>query len=322
MGAQQRVWSDNISSTRFRWIANMHLFHATRSILSVVLFALVVGGALTGPPDISAAEPTGREVQAPSAPTTPPSAQIPREVRITSYSREAVGLVAGVFCLLAVLFVILLWWAGRLERASYLGTLYRDTVEDLEYRRLIAPLSEKLANNGYVEDVLQDKEWLSANPQPNFPEARQFSRLRRRGRGSTGIPVGTGAGGPATSPRPPSYGRRIMPPATTEEEVRERQREEERERQREEERERQREEAFQRREQLRQEYEDWEAKVEDEALARYRNDQREARTKAAARADESMNVDLAVLRGRGAEFVLEFTTIVVLIFAAIALGIL
>jgi hypothetical protein len=35
-----------------------------------------------------------------------------------------------------------------------------------------------------------------------------------------------------------------------------------------------------------------------------------------------MNVDLAVLRGRGAEFVLEFTTIVVLIFAAIALGIL
>ena len=33
-------------------------------------------------------------------------------------------------------------------------------------------------------------------------------------------------------------------------------------------------------------------------------------------------VDLSVLRGRGAEFVLEFTTVVVIIFTAIVLGIL
>jgi hypothetical protein len=111
---------------------------------NVVWFDLVFG-TFPCPPDILAAEPTGQEVQAPSAPTTAPSAQILREPRIASYSREAVGLVVGVFCLLAILFVILLWWAGRLERASYLGTLYRDTVEDLEYRRLIAPLSEKFS---------------------------------------------------------------------------------------------------------------------------------------------------------------------------------
>jgi hypothetical protein len=152
----------------------MNLFYANRSLLSVIPFALLVFGTFTCPRDIWAAEPTGQQVQGPSAPTTVPSALIPREVRTPSYSREAVGLVAGVFCLLAVLFVILLWWAGRLERASYLGTLYRDTVEDLEYRRLIAPLSEKFANNGYVEDVLQDKEWLSANPQPNSLRLAKF----------------------------------------------------------------------------------------------------------------------------------------------------
>jgi hypothetical protein len=218
-------------------------------------------------------------------------------VRIASYSREAVGLAAGVFCLLAVLFIILLWWAGRLERASYLGTLYRDTVEDLEYRRLIAPLSVKFASNGYVEDVLQDKEWLTANPEPDSPEDRQFSRLRRYRKF---VPEPSMRF--AYEENPP----RLAPPSTPEEKERERQREE----------------ARQQREQLRRQYEDWEAKVEDEALARYRRDQREVSTKAAARADESMNVDLAVLRGRGAEFVLEFTTIVVLIFAAMALGIL
>jgi hypothetical protein len=290
----------------------MNLFYANRSLLSVIPFALLVLVVLICPPDIFAAEPTGQAVQASSAPTTLPSAQIPREVRNASYSLEAVGLVAGVFVLLAVLFVILLWWAGRLERTSYLGTLYRDTVEDLEYRRLIAPMSEKFANNGYVEDILQDKDWLTANPQPNFPAGRQFFRQHRR----TG-PI------PAEVPEGPSitWGSGTIggqPPSTPEEAAERAQRtREELERSRQ-----QRDQIMREYEQLKRQYEDWEARVEDEGLARYRSDQQAARTKAAARADESMNVDLAVLRGRGAEFVLEFTTIVVLIFAAIALGIL
>jgi hypothetical protein len=231
----------------------MDLLHANRSLLSVVLFALLVLGALTCPPDIFAAEPTGQQVQAPAAPTTPPSAQIPREVRIASYSREAVGLVAGVFCLLAVLFVILLWWAGRLERASYLGTLYRDTVEDLEYRRLIAPLTEKFADNEYAEDVVQDKDWLTANPQPDFPEGRQFSRIRRYRYRPPIIPPSE-----FQPSRPDEIGESFLRgpprpgPPTPEEQERERQREQERERQREQ--------ARQQREQLRQQYEDWEKK--------------------------------------------------------------
>ena len=54
----------------------------------------------------------------------------------------------------------------------------------------------------------------------------------------------------------------------------------------------------------------------------FRDDLEKARTKAKTNANRAVNVDLAVLRGRGAAFVLEFTAIVVIIFAAVMLGIL
>jgi hypothetical protein len=66
----------------------------------------------------------------------------------------------------------------------------------------------------------------------------------------------------------------------------------------------------------------WRQEVEDEARTRYERDLGVARAEAIERAGWAADVDLAVLRGRGAEFVLEFTTVVVIIFAAVVLGVL
>jgi hypothetical protein len=67
---------------------------------------------------------------------------------------------------------------------------------------------------------------------------------------------------------------------------------------------------------------EWRGKVEAEASSRYRRDLDEARLRAKERAKFATDVDLSALRGRGAEFVLEFTTVVVIIFAALILGVL
>jgi hypothetical protein len=264
----------------------MDLFHTYRSILSAALFAVIVCGALTGPPDILAVEPTGQEVQAPSAPTTPPSSQIPREARDARYSSEAFILVLVVFGLLAVLFVLLLWWAGRLERTSYLGVLYRESVEEVEYRRLASRITEKFASGGYREDVEQDKEWMAANPRPSFPSAPPSPYPRS---GTIGGTSPTRITGPNFHSEMSADDRLKV--------------QEEYDRQK-------------------REYDEWDRRADDAARALYRQALADARKKALERANQAANVDLAVLRGRGAEFVLEFTTIVVLIFAATALGIL
>src|SRR5262249_7818332 len=66
----------------------------------------------------------------------------------------------------------------------------------------------------------------------------------------------------------------------------------------------------------------WRDEVKSEVLARYSLDLREARVLAAERTRPAANVDFGALRGGGAEFVLEFTAVVVIIFAAVVLGVL
>jgi hypothetical protein len=66
----------------------------------------------------------------------------------------------------------------------------------------------------------------------------------------------------------------------------------------------------------------WDQEVENEARVRYQQAMAVARHQAIERAGFATDVDLSVLRGRGAEFVLEFTTVVVIIFAAVVLGVL
>ncbi|HEX5759659.1 MAG TPA: hypothetical protein VF121_10725, partial [Thermoanaerobaculia bacterium] len=67
---------------------------------------------------------------------------------------------------------------------------------------------------------------------------------------------------------------------------------------------------------------EWRSKVESAADELYRRELAKARSSARKRAKLATDVDLSTLRGRGAEFVLEFTTVVVIIFAAVILGVL
>jgi hypothetical protein len=185
-------------------------------------------------------------------------------------------------------------WSHRLEHTSYLGVLYRETVEEIEYKRISAECIDKWQRDEYRKTVLQNDEWLSKNPEPSYPS-------RFGGTGSGNRRPGSGSSNPF--PESTSKVPEPMPPidddATDEE--------------------KQQQADF---EKSRQAYIQWEKKLETEASKLYKNDLNRAREKAKDQSDRAANVDLAVLRGRGAEFVLEFTTIVVIIFATIVMGIL
>jgi hypothetical protein len=66
----------------------------------------------------------------------------------------------------------------------------------------------------------------------------------------------------------------------------------------------------------------WEKKLSIESDIRKAKALQEAHALAIKSAKEGMDFDTGVLRGRGPEFVLEFTTVVVIIFAAVILGVL
>ena len=54
----------------------------------------------------------------------------------------------------------------------------------------------------------------------------------------------------------------------------------------------------------------------------YTQDLKELQKEATDQADRALDVDFSTLRGQGPEFVLEFTAVVVVIFAAVILGVL
>jgi hypothetical protein len=66
----------------------------------------------------------------------------------------------------------------------------------------------------------------------------------------------------------------------------------------------------------------WVRRAKAQAWNWYQADLTERKKEAAARAKLLLNVDFSALRGRGPEFVLEFTAVVVIIFAAVILGVL
>jgi hypothetical protein len=65
---------------------------------------------------------------------------------------------------------------------------------------------------------------------------------------------------------------------------------------------------------------DWAEKTREGARYCYSQDLEESKKAAEDAADEALSVDLSAIRGRGPEFVLEFTAIVIIIFAAVILG--
>jgi hypothetical protein len=98
-----------------------------------------------------------------AAPASPPG---PEKI---SYGVEAVLLVVLILSLLALLFWLLLRWSHRLDQASYLGDVYRESVEDFEYKRLATAPTERLRGGEYHREIEQDGEWLRKNERPEPP---------------------------------------------------------------------------------------------------------------------------------------------------------
>lgn len=208
-----------------------------------------------------------------------------------TYSIEAVVLVVLVFCLLAFLFWLLLRWSHRLDQASYLGEIYKESVEDFERKRLAGGYTEKYRAGGYHNEVEHCDSWVKEHKKPLPPPGSGAwtnvfaGDYPRRGRTTLDDPdrnmrpLGSSSEAPSGEQRA-DY------------------------------------------DDYRAKIETWHDEVDAEARKRYQKDLDDAENLARERAGRAIDVDLSALRGRGAEFVLEFTTVVVIIFTAIVLGIL
>lgn len=265
------------------------------------LVALAVALGMTGVPPAYAWGGSVRsalEVAAQPAPAPPPPAEASGTGRNTDYSWEAVFLVALMLSLLGLLFWLLLRYSHQLEQASYLGKVYGESVQDFEYKRLASAPAERFQSGDYYREVMRDGEWLARNPQPEPEETIREIVGYFPGTPPPGLNLRPGSGLPSAGMPSRGFSRgESDDPAERQKTSR----------------------AIQK---FEQERNAWTAKVEAEAEARYARDLQEARKQAKKNARSATNVDLSVLRGRGAEFVLEFTAVVVIIFAAVVLGVL
>jgi hypothetical protein len=215
----------------------------------------------------------------------------------TQYSLLSFLIVIALVLLLGLLFWFLFKWSNKLDQASYLGTLYKDTIQDIEFKRLKSDVTEKWDKGEFHKEVVQNEVWLSGNPIPPMPkELAEFEEELNRALLSDAVPshesLFTGrltSLGYLLSNKPPNISEEDWKAAKA---------------------------SYSKTAQQ------WIRKVDIEAKRRYQKDLNEAYANAQKRANRAIDVDLSVLRGRGAEFVLEFTTVVVIIFAAIILGVL
>jgi len=182
--------------------------------------------------------------------------------------------VGGILLVLSILFYLLISYSSRLENSNYLGTVFRDTVEETEFRSLAGPYREKWADFGYHKHAERDpevqrriKEAESGRHRPAQAQAAGTGSgeetLHIVGTGSGSYVVGTGTGS------------------------------------------------------------GYHEEVERQARKNYNADLDKARERAKDRAGRVVGgIDLNAIRGRGPEFVLEFTAVVVLVFAVVILGLL
>ncbi|MGB8645472.1 MAG: hypothetical protein WCF84_09560 [Anaerolineae bacterium] len=265
--------------------------------LSILTFAAWVMPSPTTP--IARAAPAGAPLLQAATPTPAPTPIPPNPPLSTQYSPESVGLVAGLLALLGLLFVLLLWWSNKLDHASYLGSLYRDTIEEIEYGRLATALREKLETRQYHREVQQDSEWQAKLPDKLQEVAGEYSDDWGTGGWGTSS-WGTGSGGAFSSDDYATAGSTgggvpNLPPDPK---------------------------VIARQQERQSNLYELQRKVDGEAKRRYQQNLSEARTKAKERARQAVSIDLGVLQGRGTEFVLEFTAVVVIIFTAFGLGVL
>lgn len=208
-----------------------------------------------------------------------------------SYSTSTLVVVVILFVVLGSLFFVQFFWSQQLERTGFLGSLFRDSMKDIEYKRLASGYIDDFTNGRYHDDVSHDPEWLKENSPPKG----YFQGNRRPG---TSLP-GFGDWGetpgvnnlPGAGPVPVERTIEIEAPRAKQREYQT-------------------------------SVEEWRQKVDAEARQRYKRDLELARSRADDLSRKAVSVDFSVLQGKGPEFVLGFTTIVAIAFAVLALGIL
>lgn len=250
------------------------------AVLLIMVISLALAVFLPVPGVLAAPADTPLLANQDAVATPVPAVTQAGQVLPTQYSEGSMILVVAIILLLGGMFVLLLWWSNKLDQASYLGRLYRDTIEEIEYGRIATALREKLDKGEFHAEVMEDPEWLTSNPRPELPP-------------ELGI-FYPDPGHETDSHTFNRSGSLILVDSSLKKGV----------------------EDYQSKKRV------WEKKVDTEATRRHRKELSLGREKAKGRADSAVSVDLSVLRGRGTEFVLEFTTVVVIIFAAVILGIL
>jgi hypothetical protein len=242
----------------------------------------------------------------------------------TAYTREAFLGAMAVFAVLAFLFWLQLKWSNRLEQAGYLGQLFRDNLEEIEFKRLSADTAKRYNERQFYTDVRADVSWLSTNPRPEGYSQTYFENQRP---GGTQNPFRPPPGLPLRDENLPISG--LIPPPQHNDDAEPESRPAPASRTASEEQRQKRQNELQcKAEEDRkaaerwQKNRDWDNSVDCEVTRRYNAALADARERARNLAEKGINIELAALRGRGPEFVLGFTTIVAIVFAAAALGIL
>jgi len=221
--------------------------------------------------------------------TTPTPTTQPIEVGTpTPYSWQSIAVVGALLGLLGGVFSLMFVWAQKFDSASYLGTLFRSTITDIEFKRLKSDLREKWGEGEYHREVIAS----GMHPLPKPPEGAEWL---------TSSLLSTYEAQHELTNRFVDLGYMDRPNVTIKGDDKNQTA------------------ALKK---YKQDEQKWKLDVDIEARHRYQIDLEKARSGAQGRADTAIDFDLSVLRGRGAEFVLQFSTVVIIIFAVLVLGVL
>lgn len=225
------------------------------------------------------------------------------------------GLVAVIFVVAAFFFRQVFRFSGRLDHTSYLSTVITTAMSDAEMRQIRRQLDEDFERGRYHEKVLLDDAWLGLpnnrrpKPEPAVAEDPEVQRYEDAMQSWRGMSPDPGYDDPWRTSGPPPIAYTRLPGGVDEgrspptpEQQRTRQ---------------------QLIEQFKREVKNWQVRVDREARRRYGQEVDDKRFSAEVKARSVLGqIDLGVLRGRGPQFLLQFTAIVVIILSTVALGIL
>lgn len=241
-------------------------------------------------------------------PTTLISTPIPTSGMPLSieYSLFSFLIVIALIVILGILFVLLIWWSNKLDQAGYLGTMYRDTIYEIEWKRRKEAIEQKKINGEFRKDAESNEKWLTEDTKSKLPDLDpEIAILRQNFKPERKAPYNPYVQSSSYVQDESSYYSSYDLDFET-----------------------QFENSLENKG-LKDTYTKYKKDlytygiaVEKEADALYRKELQEGQRKANSQANDAVSIDMGVIRGKGSEFVLEFTTVVVIIFAAAILGVL